>query len=98
MLFKTMLDGGDPNWGRIMGAVGAASQNGRADRLDITFGEHMVVKNGLLRRGALTHARRFLAGKHITLTVDLKAGRASAEFLTCDLTKAYVHINAAYTT
>ena len=94
-LFKCAIFGGDPNWGRVLAAIGTT---------DATFnpGAVDVVMNGVAvcRDGAIGEPRDAvdLSGREIAVTVDLKAGDAAATILTTDLTHDYVHENSAYST
>ena len=98
MLVKTALFGGDPNWGRILQTVGAARVRIHADRASVQLGRAFVYRQGrstgaALRRRALGHLR----GREIRLAVHLGVGRGEARLWTCDLSTAYVRINAEYT-
>ncbi|WP_019813053.1 bifunctional glutamate N-acetyltransferase/amino-acid acetyltransferase ArgJ [Saccharomonospora saliphila] len=94
-LFKTAVYGRDPNWGRILAAVGTT---------DATFepGDLDVAVNGvrICRSGGPGEPRNKvdLADRAVTVTVDLKAGTEFATIWTNDLTHAYVHENSAYST
>jgi glutamate N-acetyltransferase / amino-acid N-acetyltransferase len=94
-LFKCAIFGGDPNWGRVLAAIGTT---------DATFnpGAVDVVMNGIAvcRDGAIGEPREAvdLSGREIAVTVDLKAGDSAATILTTDLTHDYVHENSAYST
>ncbi len=96
MLFKTMLAGADPNWGRIAAAIGASGVDFNPNFLDISFGNAMVVHNGRLRVLNLPKARRILQRKEYVITVNIGKGRGRAEFITSDLTTKYVQINSSY--
>jgi len=96
MLFKTMLAGADPNWGRIAAAIGASGLSFDPDDLNITIGDVPVVHNGRMRALNLPKARRVLLRKEFPIEVTVGNGRGNAHFVTCDLTAKYVMINAAY--
>ncbi len=96
MLFKTMLAGSNPNWGRIAAAVGASGVDFNPKDLSIAFGDAQVVHQGKLRVLNLPRARRILQKKEYTIDVVIGKGRGRAEFITSDLTTKYVLINAAY--
>lgn len=96
MLFKTMLAGADPNWGRLVAAIGASGVAFNRNRLDIAFDEVSVLSHGKLRATHLPRARRVLAKGEFDITVGLGAGHARAEFITSDLTPKYVLINSSY--
>jgi len=92
-LLKCALAGSDPNWGRVLAAIGTTSAVFEPDALDVTF-------NGVeLCRGGAPGADRALAdlsGPSVVIGVDLHAGAAVATIRTTDLTAAYVHENSAY--
>ena len=96
MLFKTMLAGADPNWGRICAAVGASGVQFDPDQLHISFGNAVVVHHGRLRVLNLPKARRILQRKEYMIDVNIGKGRGRAQFVTSDLTTKYVLINSSY--
>ncbi len=96
MLFKTMLAGSDPNWGRIVAALGASGARFDLDLTSITFNDVNVVHNGKLRALNLPKARQVLQKPSYTLHVVIGKGRGRAEFITSDLTQKYVSINGSY--
>ncbi len=95
MLVKTAFFGGDPNWGRIMAALGAANIRFDPGKVDITFGKVMVAKGGL-DTGREKAASREMKKKEVRVTVDLKAGKARRRLWTTDLGHDYVELNSAY--
>lgn len=96
-LVKTAFFGEDANWGRILAAMGRSGVKFSPDRVDIAFGEVVIVKNGLgLGKDVEADATRVLKEKEITVTIDLYDGKACAEVLTCDFSLDYVKINADY--
>ncbi|MFE5632639.1 bifunctional glutamate N-acetyltransferase/amino-acid acetyltransferase ArgJ [Streptomyces sp. NPDC056470] len=92
-LLKCALHGEDPNWGRVLSAIGTTSAAFDPDRLDVAINDVWVCRNG-----AAGEARDKvdLSGRRITITVDLAAGDSSAAIWTNDLTAEYVHENSAY--
>ncbi|MDD5672387.1 MAG: bifunctional glutamate N-acetyltransferase/amino-acid acetyltransferase ArgJ, partial [Candidatus Omnitrophica bacterium] len=96
MLFKCMLAGADPNWGRIVAAVGASGVNFNYNHFSISFDDVTVLHNGKLKVLNLPKARRVLQKKCYAIYVVLGNGRGRAEFITSDLTTKYVLINSAY--
>ncbi|MFC8271087.1 bifunctional glutamate N-acetyltransferase/amino-acid acetyltransferase ArgJ [Streptomyces sp. NPDC057271] len=92
-LLKCALHGEDPNWGRVLSAIGTTSAAFDPDRLDVAINDVWVCRNG-----AAGEARDKvdLSGRRITITVDLSAGDSSAVIWTNDLTAEYVHENSAY--
>jgi len=97
-LVKTMLAGGDPNVGRIAGAVGASPAMVDPDRMEIFLGSHCAVRNGEATRLNKSLMRQLLSHSFVSVRVDLHQGRGSGWMTTCDLTEKYVRINAGYAT
>jgi glutamate N-acetyltransferase / amino-acid N-acetyltransferase len=96
MLFKTMLAGADPNWGRIAAAVGASGVHFHPDNLSISFGDVTVVHQGRMKALNLPKARKVLQRREYPITVVIGKGRGNADFITSDLTTKYVLINGSY--
>jgi len=98
-LVKTALYGQDPNWGRIMAALGRAEIEMREDRVDIWIDDVQIVAEGL-GRGAEAEklAAEIMTRNEFSITVDLHEGGYHDRILTCDLTHEYVTINADYRT
>jgi glutamate N-acetyltransferase/amino-acid N-acetyltransferase len=96
-LVKTAIYGNDPNWGRIMAAIGHSAIKIEEEKVDIYFGGVKTVFNGL-STGRDNEAEKILREKEIKLTVDLKLGKSCAKILTCDLTENYIKINRTYRT
>jgi glutamate N-acetyltransferase / amino-acid N-acetyltransferase len=96
-LVKTAIYGNDANWGRIMAALGYSGIAFREEKADIFFNAVKIVKKGLANNKD-REAADVLKGKSLKITVDLHAGNASANVLTCDLTEDYIRINAEYRT
>jgi len=97
-LVKTALAGGDPNWGRILAAMGAGPVRFEPERVVVSFGGVTVCRFGVAASFDRGVAAQQLKGRDVQLTVDLGMGDAEAVFLTCDFTSDYVRINAEYTT
>ncbi|MBI3625312.1 MAG: bifunctional glutamate N-acetyltransferase/amino-acid acetyltransferase ArgJ, partial [Candidatus Rokubacteria bacterium] len=98
-LVKTAINGQDPNWGRIMMAVGKSPALVRADWVGIWFDDEPVVAGGQLHQGAkLERVREIMARPEFTIQIDLGLGRGEAHVWTCDLSEEYVRVNAKYTT
>ncbi|MFW2374283.1 MAG: bifunctional glutamate N-acetyltransferase/amino-acid acetyltransferase ArgJ [Gammaproteobacteria bacterium] len=96
-LVKTALFASDPNWGRILAAVGRSGVDLDLDRVEIFLGEVCIVNQGG-RAASYTEAQgqAVMSGDEITLRIDLHAGNNSARVWTCDLSYDYVRINAEY--
>ncbi|MCX5692859.1 MAG: bifunctional glutamate N-acetyltransferase/amino-acid acetyltransferase ArgJ [Candidatus Omnitrophica bacterium] len=97
-LVKTMIAGGDPNWGRIAAAVGSSGADANPWRMDIYFGRVPVMKNGTGTNASRELLLNIFKKKEIEIVVDLKSGSKSSRVWTCDLTEEYVKINAEYET
>jgi glutamate N-acetyltransferase/amino-acid N-acetyltransferase len=99
LLVKTAINGQDPNWGRIMMALGKAAARVDQTRVTITFGEETMVERGMLREGVrLEKIREVMTAPEYGITIDLGLGSGEDRVLTCDLSEEYVRINAKYTT
>ncbi len=97
-LIKCAVNGGDPNWGRIICAVGSASVKLNPDKLSCKLGDITVFKNGAPRKFDAKKASKVVSQTEHTITVDLGAGKLSDFCYGCDLSKEYVTINAEYRT
>ncbi|OGF47273.1 MAG: bifunctional ornithine acetyltransferase/N-acetylglutamate synthase [Candidatus Firestonebacteria bacterium RIFOXYC2_FULL_39_67] len=97
-LFKTAIYGGDPNWGRILSAVGNSGVNFKEEKTDISFDNMFIAKKGIEIKFNEKKAHQILMKKEILITVNLNYGKESATAYTCDLTEGYIKINAHYRT
>ncbi|MPZ73182.1 MAG: bifunctional glutamate N-acetyltransferase/amino-acid acetyltransferase ArgJ [Nitriliruptorales bacterium] len=97
-LVRTAVAGEDPNWGRVMAAMGAGAVRFDPNRVAISFGGVTVCRFGVAAAFDRGLAAAALRRRDVTITVDLGLGAEEATFLTCDLTHDYVTINAEYTT
>ncbi len=96
-LVKTAIAGEDPNWGRIVMAIGKSYVNLNVKKLSIKFGELKVVEKGLLvknYREALV--KDYMKNKNINIIVEINTGNKNFTTYTVDLTKKYIEINADY--
>jgi len=94
-LFKCAVFGRDPNWGRILAAVGTAGAEFDPTTLDVAINGVWVCRDSA---AAESPDKVDLTGRQVSVLIDLKAGMARATVWTNDLTQAYVHENAAYST
>jgi glutamate N-acetyltransferase/amino-acid N-acetyltransferase len=94
-LLKCALYGNDPNWGRVLAAVGTTQADFEPDQLDVAINDIWVC-----RAGAAAEDRGLvdMTPREVAITVNLNAGNESATIHTTDLTVAYVHENSAYST
>ena len=97
-LVKTAIHGGDPNWGRIMAALGRSGVKVAEAKVDLYFGSVCVVNGGRPVKFSRRDVKRFLHGREVSITLQLNQGASSATAWGCDLTKDYVAINSEYTT
>ncbi|MCZ7438325.1 bifunctional glutamate N-acetyltransferase/amino-acid acetyltransferase ArgJ [Micromonospora sp. WMMC241] len=94
-LVKTALFGNDPNWGRILAAVGTTAATFEPDGVDVAVNGIRVCRGGA---AAEDRARVDLTGRDVTIRIDLHAGDDAATIWTNDLSHAYVHENSVYST
>lgn len=97
-LFRTALHGGDPNWGRILAAMGAADVEFEPARVSVTCGGVTVCRFGVAASFDAGQAATAMARATVDIGVDLGQGPYAATFLVGDLSRDYVTINADYTT
>ncbi|MGE4610102.1 MAG: bifunctional glutamate N-acetyltransferase/amino-acid acetyltransferase ArgJ [Paracoccaceae bacterium] len=96
-LVKTAFAGEDPNWGRIVMAIGKAGEAADRDKLSIWFGDILVADKGWVSPDySEEQGADYMKGQDLTVTVDLGVGNGSATVWTCDLTHQYITINADY--
>jgi glutamate N-acetyltransferase/amino-acid N-acetyltransferase len=96
-LVKTAIAGEDPNWGRIVMAVGKAGAAADRDRLSIRFGDILVAEAGWVARAYReADGAAYMKGAELVIGVDLGLGDGEATIWTCDLTHRYIEINADY--
>ena len=96
-LVKTAVAGEDPNWGRIVMAVGKSGAKLNSGRMAIWLGSHQVAKDGMAAPDhSEERAAAYMKEHEIDIMVSLGAGDAEAQVLTCDLTHGYITINADY--
>jgi glutamate N-acetyltransferase/amino-acid N-acetyltransferase len=99
-LVKTAVCGRDPNWGRIMAALGRSGVLMQEEAVSIWIDDVLIVEGGLGRGPDAESAAAALMAEReeITLTIDLHQGKYEDRVVTCDLTQRYVDINADYRT
>jgi glutamate N-acetyltransferase / amino-acid N-acetyltransferase len=94
-LLKCAIAGEDPNWGRVVSAVGTTAAEFEPDRLHVAINGIWVCRNGC---AGDERSKVDMSPRDVTITVDLSAGPHTATILTTDLTTEYVHENSAYST
>ncbi len=96
-LVKTALAGEDPNWGRIVAAIGKAGEPADRDRIGIRFGDIVVAENGWVAESYREDdGAAYMKRPEIEITVQMGVGDGRATVWTCDLTHQYISINADY--
>lgn len=96
-LVKTAVAGEDPNWGRVVMAIGKSGAAADRDLLTIRFGDVLVAENGWVSEGYNEDAgATYMKQQDLLIAVDLGLGAGSATVWTCDLTHGYISINADY--
>jgi glutamate N-acetyltransferase/amino-acid N-acetyltransferase len=96
---KTAINGQDPNWGRIMMALGKSAARVEQEKVSIAIGDERLVERGMLKEGVrLERVHEIMGQSEYDITIDLGLGRGEDRVLTCDLSEEYVRLNAKYTT
>lgn len=97
-LVKTAVHGSDPNWGRVIMAVGYSGAEMAADKLELYIGDICLVKNGRPLAFNREEVGRVLDSPEVSISLNLNIGSAGATAWGCDLSEEYVTINSVYTT
>jgi glutamate N-acetyltransferase/amino-acid N-acetyltransferase len=96
-LVKTAIAGEDPNWGRIVMAIGKSGAAADRDLLSISFGDILVAEKGWVSPDYREEdAAAYMKGQDLVIAVDLGLGQGASTVWTCDLTHGYIEINADY--
>ena len=96
-LFKTAMAGEDPNWGRIIMAIGKSGEKISPDKIEIKFGELKVAEKGKISdEYDEAKLKEYMQWDDLKIEVNLKLGQGFFECYTCDLTNDYININADY--
>ena len=96
-LFKTAIAGEDPNWGRILMAIGKSNSSVNINKIDLKLGDQIVFKQGNISKNYKEkQATKYMKGTKIKIFIDLNLGRSEFKAYTCDLTHKYISINADY--
>ena len=98
-LVKTAIYGEDPNWGRIVMAIGKSKETINKKKLKIKIGSEIVAKNGT-QSPAYNESKlkNYMKNDEIIVSIDLGIGKSTAKMMTCDYSYDYVRINASYKT
>jgi len=97
-LLKSAVYGCDPNWGRVVAALGRSGAKVEERTLDVYMGSTQVLKAGTPQSFDEAAVAKYLENEEVAITADLNLGSASATAWGCDLTEEYVRINSQYTT
>jgi glutamate N-acetyltransferase / amino-acid N-acetyltransferase len=97
-LVKTAWAGADPNWGRILAAIGYSEVRINPAKINVYLGNQLICCNGAAASFNQNEAHQYMSQPNYEIRITLGSGKANLEFLTCDLTQEYVHINADYST
>ncbi len=96
-LVKTAIAGEDPNWGRVVMAIGKSGAAADRDLLSISFGDILVAEKGWVSPDYREEdAAAYMKGQDLVIAVDLGQGQGKSTIWTCDLTHGYIEINADY--
>ena len=96
-LVKTAIAGEDPNWGRVVMAVGKSGEAADRDKLSIWFGPHIVARNGERVADYVEKTvAQYMKNAELVIRIDVGVGGGAATVWTCDLTHDYISINADY--
>lgn len=96
-LVKTAIAGEDPNWGRVVMAIGKSGAAADRDTLSISFGDILVAEKGWVSPSYREEdAAAYMKGQELVIAVDLGLGEGKSTVWTCDLTHGYIEINADY--
>lgn len=94
-LLKCAIHGEDPNWGRVLSAIGTTSATFESDRVDVAINNVWIARGGAAGE---SRERVDMSGRNVVICIDLHAGDEMATVWTNDLTADYVHENSAYST
>jgi len=98
-LIKTAIAGEDPNWGRVIMAIGKSGENVNVKKLNIKFGEFSIIKNGELNSEYDEKiVQKYMEWDSIEINVEMNMGEGNFTAYTCDFTKDYIDINTDYRT
>lgn len=99
LLVKTSWYGGDPNWGRVMSAIGASGAYVLPEMISVKYNDSNIVTNGVQAdECSLEELTKIIAQRNFCITVDLHLGGGQDVIYTCDCSEEYVRINSEYST
>jgi len=97
-LVKTAWAGADPNWGRIVAAIGRSGVTVNLEKISVHLGDQQLFSKGGACKFDHQRAHEYMSQPEYEIRITLGMGKSNLEFLSCDLTAEYVHINADYST
>ena len=98
-LVKTAIHGEDPNWGRIIMAIGKTEEDINTTKLKIKIGNKLVATNGSKSlKYKESELKKYMKSNKIKILIDLGVGKSNAKMITCDYSYDYIRINASYKT
>ncbi len=96
-LVKTAIAGEDPNWGRVIMAIGKSGQQIYQEKIKIYFGRYLLTKNGkVYQKYDEKKTKDYMKNSNLLIKIDLGIGKGRSKVWGCDLTKEYIEINADY--
>ena len=98
LLVRTAITGGDPNWGRILAAIGRSGVNVDLAKIRILANDVPLFSGGGPADSPLADRQAAFRAQTVVLSIHLDQGSASDEFFTCDLTEGYIQVNSHYMT
>ena len=96
LLFKTAMYGQDLNWGRIAVAIGSESSEIEQEKVDLYFGDELIMKNGSTHDFDKKKTAHMMRESFLRFKIDMNSGKHRARILTNDITYDYIKINAEY--
>jgi glutamate N-acetyltransferase/amino-acid N-acetyltransferase len=93
LLVKCSWNGGDPNWGRVMHAIGYSRARIQEELIEIYFDGHIATRNGIAAGTPIDILRKAVAKPEFRVTIDLNLGEATYTVYTSDLSQEYVDFN-----
>ena len=97
-LVKTAWAGADPNWGRIVAAIGRSGVTVNLEKISVHLGGQQLFSKGGACKFDHQRAHQYMSQPEYEIKITLGMGKSNLEFLSCDLTAEYVRLNADYTT
>ena len=96
-LVKTAVGAADPNWGRIIMAIGKTKESIQPKKISLKIGKNLILRDGEVSRSySETKTKKYMKGDEILVDINLGIGKGDSDIWTCDLTEGYVQINSDY--